>query len=63
MCNDYRLKIDIGTITEEFVDLKIRIVSARVCRIWSCVTTEPHRVFRRPFGLSYAAMAGASSMA
>jgi hypothetical protein len=24
---------------------------------------EPHRVFRRPFGLSHAAMAGASSMA
>ncbi len=24
---------------------------------------EPHRVYRRPFGLSYAAMAGASSMA
>lgn len=24
---------------------------------------EPHRVCRRPFGLSYAAMAGSSSMA
>jgi energy-coupling factor transporter ATP-binding protein EcfA2 len=23
---------------------------------------EPHRIYRRPFGLSYAAMAGASSM-
>jgi hypothetical protein len=24
--------------------------------------SEPHRIYRRPFGLSYAAMAGASSM-
>lgn len=25
MCNDYRLKVDVGTIIEEFADLKIRI--------------------------------------
>lgn len=25
MCNDYRLKVDIGTIIQEFADLKIRI--------------------------------------
>jgi putative SOS response-associated peptidase YedK len=25
MCNDYRLKVDVGTISEEFADLKIRI--------------------------------------
>lgn len=27
------------------------------------ITTEPRRVCQRPFGLSYAAMAGSSSMA
>lgn len=25
MCNDYRLRVDVGTIIEEFADLKIRI--------------------------------------
>lgn len=25
MCNDYRLKVDVGTIIEEFADLKIKI--------------------------------------
>ena len=35
-------------------------------RPWALKTRlrpEPHRLYRRPFGLSYAAMAGASSLA
>jgi len=32
-------------------------------QVINSLPTEPHRIYRRPFGLSYAAIAGASSMA
>jgi transposase len=44
---------DLNPIEQLFAELKHLIRKA----------AEPRRVFRRPFGLSYAAMAGCSSMA
>jgi hypothetical protein len=52
-----------GVSVKPEVSNAIITVGSSLAGVVAALTPEPPRVCRRPFGLSYAAMAGASSMA